>query len=165
MCIKVNLGPLPCQNDSSFSRRNDITNQITDKLYMIKDCKKQTRSLGLHRYSLYIILRSVKVHLQRGRLSIYYELTAQHWLWVTCCLLTPRNSIKSNYLHITWLLLPVISEYFQDIRHKQKPIQIKQTNTFFYVKGTVESSQWCSWVCLSEPWKQDIIHLRHNYLQ
>lgn len=163
MYIKVNLGPLPCQNDSSFSRRNDITNQIPDKLYMTEDCKKQNRSLGLHRYHLYIVLRLVKVHFQSGHLSTYYKLIAQHWLWVTCWLLTPRNSINSDYLHITWLLLPVILEYFQDKRHKQKPIQIKQTNTFLYVKGTMfKVLSGISWVCLSEPWKQDIIHLRHN---
>lgn len=162
--MKVNLGPLLCQNDSSFSRRNDITNQIPDKLYMTKDCKEQNRSLGLHRYNLYIVLRLVKVHFQSGHFSIYYQLTAQHWLCVTCRLLTSRNSIHSDYLHFTWLLLPVILEYFQDIRHQQKPIQIKQTDTLLYVKGAVfKVLSGVSWVCLSEPWKQDIIHLRHNY--
>lgn len=34
--------------NSSFSRRNCITNQISDKFYMIKGSKKLIRSLGLH---------------------------------------------------------------------------------------------------------------------
>lgn len=39
-------GPLPCQNNSSFSRRNCIINQISDKFYMVKGSKKLIETLG-----------------------------------------------------------------------------------------------------------------------
>lgn len=67
-------GPLPCQNNSSFSRRNCITNQ-TDKFYMVKGSKKLIRSLWLHFLWFigvtYIFLRLFKVHFQNGQLSIF----------------------------------------------------------------------------------------------
>ena len=46
-------GPLPCQNNSSFSRRNCITNQISDKFYMVKGSKKLIRSLRLPFFVVY----------------------------------------------------------------------------------------------------------------
>lgn len=67
-------GPLPCQNNSNFSRRNCITNQLVDKFYMVKGSKKLIRSLGLHFLwftgIMYIFLRLFKVHFQNGQLSI-----------------------------------------------------------------------------------------------
>lgn len=74
MYMKVNLDLYLIRNNSSFSRRNCITNQTSDKFDMVKGSKKLSEAPGFFFCGLQVItclfLSLFKVHFQNGQLSV-----------------------------------------------------------------------------------------------